>query len=82
MCVIPKPKRAACQQGRAINIHFDSLLSNRGRTDGKQLGAASTTLYHEEREYGHCEQVFGESLTTSDAMFAPSPPLSTCSRLS
>ena len=59
---------AACQEGYTTNVYCDGLLSNRDRVDGKQVGAASAALYHEGREYGHLETVFGETLTESDTL--------------
>jgi hypothetical protein len=57
----------ACLEGTAVNIYCNAVYSNRNREDGKQLGAAAATLYHEGRESGHCEEVFGETVTEADA---------------
>jgi hypothetical protein len=57
----------SCRIGTTINVHCEGILSNRGRADGKQLGAASAVLYHQGREQSHAEQTFGESVTEADA---------------
>lgn len=57
----------ACRQGTVTNIYCDAAHSNRNRGDGKQLGAAAATLYHEGREHGHREKAFGETVTEADA---------------
>jgi hypothetical protein len=57
----------ACRNGTLVTIYCEATYSNRNREDGKQLGAAAATLYHEGRERGHCEEVFGESVTEADA---------------
>jgi hypothetical protein len=64
----------ACQTGHSTNIYCNALVSNRGREDGKQLGAASAVLYHDGREFGHTEEVFGETVTESDAMIRTLSP--------
>jgi hypothetical protein len=58
----------ACREGRTINVYCDAVVSNRDRNDGKQLGTASAVLYHEGREHGHVERVFGESVTEYDVL--------------
>ena len=57
----------SCHQGLSTNIYCEATLFNRNREDGKQLGAAAAMLYHEGRESGHAESVFGESVTPADA---------------
>ena len=57
----------SCHQDLSTNIYCEATLSNRNRTDGKQLGAAAAMLYHEGRESGHAESVFGEAVTAADA---------------
>ena len=57
---------AACQKDSLINIYCDGVRSNKGREDGKQLGAASAVLYQEGREHRHAERVLGETVTDSD----------------
>jgi hypothetical protein len=58
----------SCREGRTTNIYCNALVSNKDREDGKQLGAASAVLYHEGREHGHVETVFGEAITEADAL--------------
>jgi hypothetical protein len=58
----------ACSEGFVVNIFCDGLVSNKDRADNKQLGAASAVLYHEGKEFSHCEKVFGETLTKSDTL--------------
>ena len=58
----------ACCEGRTVNIYCNTVVSNRDRNDGKQLGAASAVLYHEGKEHGHTERVFGESVTEADTL--------------
>jgi hypothetical protein len=57
----------ACLEGAIVKIYCNAIYSNKNREDGKQLGAAAATLYHEGREFGHCEEVFGETITEADA---------------
>jgi Reverse transcriptase (RNA-dependent DNA polymerase)/Endonuclease-reverse transcriptase len=57
----------SCRIGTTINVHCEGFLSNRGRADGKQLGAASVVLYRQGREQTHAEQTFGDSVTEADA---------------
>jgi hypothetical protein len=64
----------ACQEGFAVNVYCDGLLSNKDRADSKQLGAAAAVLYHEGREFGHSEQVFGETMTKSDTLIRSLSP--------
>ena len=70
----------SCHQGRSTNIYSEAILSNRNREDGKQLGAAAAVLYHEGRESGHAEKVFGETVTAADTWIrALTPALDTIS---
>ena len=59
--VIPKQKdwdyeivtnalTTACRDDTLVNIFCNGIRSNRGRDDGKQLGATSAVLYHEGKE--------------------------------
>ena len=57
----------ACRENRAINIFCDEVVSNKGRTDGKQVGAASAVLYQGGKERRHCEKILGETVTEPDA---------------
>jgi Reverse transcriptase (RNA-dependent DNA polymerase) len=56
-----------CRRGLSTNIYCKAVISNKDRDDGKQLGAASATLYHKGKEGGHSEKIFGESVTKADA---------------
>jgi len=58
----------ACREERTVNIYCNAVVSNRDRDDGKLLGAASAVLYHEGREHGHTESIFGESVTEADTL--------------
>ena len=58
----------ACNEGFAVNIFCDGMVSNKDHADNKQLGAASAVLYHEGKEFSHYEKVFGETLTKSDTL--------------
>jgi hypothetical protein len=70
----------SCREGSAVNIYCNAVLSNRDREDGKQLGGATAVLYHEGKELGHSERVFGETVTKADAMTRSlSPGLDTLS---
>jgi hypothetical protein len=57
----------ACQEGAIVKIYCNAVYSNKHHEDRKQLGAAAATLYHEGREFGHHEEVFGETVTEADA---------------
>jgi hypothetical protein len=59
---------AVCQEGTTINIYCSGVLLNRGRPDGKQIGATSAVLYQEGRERHHVERVFGETVTEQNIM--------------
>jgi hypothetical protein len=65
---VAKALTETCREGRAVNIYCDAVVSNKGRGDGKQLGAASAVLYHEGKEQGHVERNFGDSVTEADAL--------------
>jgi hypothetical protein len=78
--VIPKQKdwdyevttnalTAACRADSLINIFCEGVRSNKGRDDGKQIGATSAVLYQEGRERRHTEKILGETVTESDASF-------------
>jgi Reverse transcriptase (RNA-dependent DNA polymerase) len=58
----------ACRAGSTINIFCSGVRSNKGRPDGKQIGATSAVLYQEGREKHHAERVFGETVTEQDTM--------------
>ena len=58
----------ACRENGAINIFCDGVVSNKGRADGKQVGASSGVLYQGGKERLHSERVLGESVTDSDAI--------------
>ena len=66
--VIADALAETCRAGHTTTIYCDAVVSNKGREDGKQLGAASAVLYHDGREQGHTEEVFGETVTESDAL--------------
>ena len=79
--VIPKQKEwdyqivtsaliAACRDDSMINIFCDGVLSNRGRDDGKQIGASSAVLYQKGREYKHFESALGETVTETDTLLS------------
>jgi hypothetical protein len=55
-------------EGKRVNIYCGGVITNRGRADGKQPGAAITVLYHQEREWRHTESVFGEMITQSNTL--------------
>jgi hypothetical protein len=57
----------SCRLGQSTNVYCEAAISNRHREDGKQLGAASATLYHKGKESCHIEKVFGETVTEADA---------------
>jgi ribonuclease HI len=59
---------AACRDDLLINIFCNGIRSNKGREDGKQLGATSAVLYQEGRERKHFEKVLGETVTDSDTL--------------
>lgn len=67
--VITKALTAACQTDSLINIYCEGVRSNKGREDGKQLGATSAVLYQEGRERRHMERILGETVTDSDTSF-------------
>ncbi|KAH9954195.1 hypothetical protein BC827DRAFT_1244281 [Russula dissimulans] len=56
-----------CREGNTLNVFCEGLVSNRNREDAKQLGAAAAVLYHEGKEAGHREQIFGETVTETDS---------------
>ena len=56
----------SCRLGQTTNVYCEAVVSNRNRDDGKQLGAASATLYQRGKERRHLEKVFGESITVAD----------------
>lgn len=56
----------ACRLGQTTSIYCEAAISNKNREDGKQLGAASATLYHKGKESRHVEKVFGEAVTEAD----------------
>jgi hypothetical protein len=64
--VITNALTAACQEDLLVNIFCNSVRSNKGRNDGKQLGATSAVLYQEGRERHHSERVLGETVMDSD----------------
>ena len=66
--VITDALTAACRDDSLINIFCDGVRSNKGREDGKQLGATSAVLYQEGRESRHFEKVLGETVTEPDAL--------------
>jgi ribonuclease HI len=57
-----------CRENSTINIFCDGVISNKGRADGKQVGATSAALYQEGRERKHTERIIGQSVTESDAI--------------
>jgi ribonuclease HI len=64
----------SCREGTTTNIFCNGVISNRGRADGKQVGATSAVLYHEGKEWGHMETVLGETVTDSDTMIRALKP--------
>ena len=59
---------AACRDDSMVNIFCDGTRSNKGRDDGKQLGATSAVLYQEGKERRHTEKVLGETVTGPDTI--------------
>jgi hypothetical protein len=57
-----------CRRGSMINIFCDGTISNKGRADGKQIGAASAVLYHNGKDWNHEERVLSETVTEMDVM--------------
>jgi Reverse transcriptase (RNA-dependent DNA polymerase)/Endonuclease-reverse transcriptase len=66
--VITKALTAACQGDSLINISCNGVRSNRGRDDGKQIGATSAVLYQGGRERRHTERILGETVTEPDTL--------------
>jgi ribonuclease HI len=77
--VIPKQKEwdyevttntltAVCRGDSLINIFCDGVCSNKGRDDGKQIGATSAVLYQVGKERQHVERILGETVTESDTL--------------
>src|SRR5258708_7385943 len=66
--IITNALTAACRNDTLVNIFCDGVRSNRGREDGKQLGATSAVLYQEGREHHHSERVLGETVTEADTL--------------
>jgi ribonuclease HI len=58
---------AACREDTAINVFCDGVISNKGRADGKQVGATSAALYQGGKERNHTERSLGQTLTETDA---------------
>ena len=56
-----------CHIGTTVNVHCEGTLSNKGRADGKQLGAAAAVLYYQGREKSHAKLTFRESITETNA---------------
>ena len=58
----------ACREGETINIFCDGVISNKGRADGKQVGATSAVLYRGGKDHSHAERILGETVTEPDAI--------------
>ena len=58
----------SCREGTTTNIFCSGVLSNKGRPDGKQIGATSAALYQLGQERHHAERVLGETVTEQDTM--------------
>jgi hypothetical protein len=56
--VITNALTAACREDSLNNIFCDGICSNKGRDDGKQLGATSAVLYQEGRERRHLKEYY------------------------
>lgn len=66
--VITDALTAACRDDSMINIFCEGIRSNKGREDGKQLGATSAVLYQKGREKKHFERVLGKTVTEPDTL--------------
>ena len=67
--VITHALTKACRENTLVNIFCDGVRSNRGRDDGKQIGAISAVLYQGGRERHCAQRVLGETVTDSDTLF-------------
>jgi ribonuclease HI len=66
-----------CADGHTINIFCIGAISNRNRSDAKQLGASAAVVYHQGREHHHMEEVLGETVTENDtSLYALIPAIS------
>ena len=59
----------ACRENTLVNIFCDGARSNRGRDDGKQIGATSAVLYQGGRERHCMQRVLGKIVIDSDTLF-------------
>jgi ribonuclease HI len=66
--IIANALTTACRDDTLINIYCDGIRSNKGRDDGKQVGATSAVLYQEGEERHHVERVLGTTVTDSDTL--------------
>ena len=73
----PSPRhlrRAGCpvarrpsREGHTPHIFLNAAHTNKGRQDGKPIGAAAAVLYFRGKEWGHLEYTLGDQVTRMDA---------------
>ena len=59
---------SACQNGTLVNIFCNGVKTNKGREDGRQLGATAAVLYSKGEEHHHTTRILDETVTGSDTI--------------